>query len=165
MPGSRPNILIFMTDHQRADTVGPDHPAITPNVDGLARSGVRFSNAFCPSPHCCPSRATFWSGLYPSRHGVWNNVCNDQRLSRGLAPGVRLWSEDLADAGYAMHWLGKWHVSIDESPKDRGWVEHRVSGGKEATHGGTWDYYEKLAGEDEPAERREGEILRPGYGT
>ena len=90
-----PNLLIFMTDHQRADTVLPEHPAITPKLDRFVRDGVTFTDAFCPSPHCCPSRATFFTGLYPSGHGVWNNVCNRQALSLGVRQGVRLWSEDL----------------------------------------------------------------------
>jgi len=62
----KPNILIVMTDHQRADTVLPEHPALTPNLDQFASQGLVFTNAYCPSPHCCPSRATFFSGLYPS---------------------------------------------------------------------------------------------------
>jgi len=161
----RPNILIVMTDHQRADTVLGEHPAITPNVGRLAAEGVTFTNAFCPSPHCCPSRATFHSGLYPSRHGVWNNVCNEQALSRGLKEGVRLWSEDLAAAGYRMHFAGKWHVSSEETPKDRGWTEHMVSGFRPSEHGVNWDHFRKIAAEPEPDERGEGEILCPGYGT
>ena len=161
----RPNVLIFMTDHQRGDTVLPGHPAITPNVAQLAREGVTFTNAFCPSPHCCPSRATFWSGLYPSQHGVWNNVCNRQALSRGLNAGVRLWSEDLRDAGYEMHFVGKWHVSVVESPADRGWTEHMVSAVAGTRHGLVWDDYRRLAAEPEGTTRGEGEILRPGYGT
>jgi arylsulfatase A-like enzyme len=161
----RPNILILMTDHQRADTVLPDHPAITPNLDRFAQEGVTFTNVFCPSPHCCPSRATFFSGLYPSRHGVWNNICNRQALSRGLNDGVRLWSEDLAEAGYAMHFCGKWHVSVVESPQDRGWTEHFVSAAAGTHHGARWEAYQKLAAEEESAQRREAEILRPGYGT
>ena len=43
------------------------------------------------------------TGLYPSRHGVWNNICNRQALSRGLKDGVRLWSEDLAEAEQFCH--------------------------------------------------------------
>lgn len=160
---SQPNILIFMTDHQRADTVLPEHPAITPNLDRLTQEGVTFSRTYCPSPHCCPSRATFFSGLYPSRHGVWNNIANRQALSHGLNDGVRLWSEDLADAGYQMHYCGKWHVSMEESPRDRGWTEHFVSGTAGTHHGAAWDRYQALANEPESTERGEGEILRPGY--
>lgn len=159
-----PNILIFMTDHQRADTALPEHPAVTPNLTRLAREGVTFTSAFCPSPHCCPSRATFFTGLYPSGHGVWNNVCNPQALSYGLKEGVRLWSEDLAQAGYQLHFSGKWHVSVLESPADRGWSEHFISGAAGELHGRRWEQYRELAQEPEPTGRGEGEILRPGYG-
>jgi arylsulfatase A-like enzyme len=161
----KPNILIVMTDHQRADSVLPDHPAITPNLDQFAEEGLLFTNAYCPSPHCCPSRATFFSGLYPTGHGVWNNVCNDMALSRGLHPGVRLWSEDLAEAGYAMHFIGKWHISVQESPADRGWTEHFLSATAGAHHGVYWDYYQQLARLPDQHVRGAGEILRPGYGT
>jgi arylsulfatase A-like enzyme len=171
----RPNFLIFMTDHQRADTVLPEHPAIAPNLARFAGEGVTFGSTFCPSPHCCPARATFMSGLYPSQHGVWNNICNRQALSTGLNAGVRLWSEDLAEAGYQMHYSGKWHVSIEESPADRGWTEHFVSGAAGTHHGVTWERYRCLASEEaaqeaeqnadhSPLTRGEGEIQRPGYG-
>jgi arylsulfatase A-like enzyme len=162
---SRPNVLIFMTDHQRADTALPNHPSITPNLDRLAGEGVTFTNTYCPSPHCCPARATFFSGLYPSRHGVWNNICNRQALSTGLNEGVRLWSDDLAEAGYNLHYTGKWHVSIEESPKDRGWTEHTVSATQGTLHGVRWDHYRELAQKPEDTDRGEGEILRPGYST
>jgi arylsulfatase A-like enzyme len=161
----RPNILVFMTDHQRADTVLPEHPCVAPHVARLASEGVTFSNTFCPSPHCCPARATFMTGLYPSMHGVWNNVCNGQALSLGLKEGVKLWSDDLLAAGYRLHWSGKWHVSVLESPKDRGWTEHFVSGAAGTLHGQTWDHYRELAQAPEDTVRGEGEILRPGYGT
>lgn len=162
---NKPNILIFMTDHQRGDTVLPDHPAITPNIDKFAAQGVTFTETFCPTAHCCPARATFHSGLYPTRSGVWNNVCNEQALSYGVKPGVKLWSEDLAEAGYDLAFSGKWHVSAEESPKDRGWRELFVSAVGGTHHGPTWEMYKRLAEEPYPARRREGEILRPGYGT
>lgn len=159
-----PNLLIVMTDHQRADTVLPEHPALTPNLTRFAQEGVTFTHTFCPAPHCCPSRATFFSGLYPSQHGVWNNVCNEQALSHGLNPGVRLWSEDLAAAGYDLHFAGKWHVSVEESPKNRGWTEHFVSGAAGTHHGENWAHYRELAARhEEPHIRRAGEIVRPGY--
>lgn len=55
----RPNIIVFMTDHQRGDTILADSPVKTPNLDRFRSQAVTFSNAWCPSPHCCPSRATF----------------------------------------------------------------------------------------------------------
>ena len=162
---AKPNILIVMTDHQRADTALPGHPSITPNLDRLAQEGVTFSETYCPSPHCCPSRATFFSGLHPSGHGIWNNICNRQALSTGLNEGVQLFGADLAEAGYNLHYTGKWHVSVEESPKDSGWHEHFVSGTKGTLHGVRWDHYRELAQQPDATERGEGEILRPGYGT
>ena len=161
----RPNVLVFMTDHQRGDTVLAESPVIKPHLDRLAREGVTFAETFCPSPHCCPARATFVSGLYPTRHGVWNNICNDQALSRGLKPGLRLWSEDLADAGYRLEWSGKWHVSVEETPKDRGWHELFVTGYSPREHHTAWEHYAALAEKPYDEERGEGQILRPGYGT
>ena len=161
----KPNILIFMTDHQRGDTVLPEHPCITPNIEKFAAAGVTFAETFCPAPHCCPARATFMSGLYPTRSGVWNNVCNEQALTRGLKAGVRLWSEDLAEAGYDLVYSGKWHVSVETSPKDHGWRELTVSAKAGEYHARSWEQYRKLAGQAEPAERGEGQILRPGYGA
>jgi arylsulfatase A-like enzyme len=159
-----PNILIVMTDHQRGDTLLPGHPAKTPHLDRFAQQGITFRETYCPSPHCCPSRATFFTGLYPSRHGVWNNICNDQALSRGLKDGVRTWGEELVDAGYALHFCGKWHVSVEESPADRGWQEHLVSSAAGAHHGVPWSYYQELASQTQASDRREGVIKRPGYG-
>ena len=162
----RPNILIVMTDHQRGDTVLPEHPAITPNVARLADQGVTFAQTFCPAPHCCPARATFHSGLYPSRSGVWNNVCNGQARTRGRKEGVGLWSEDLAQTGYHMVWAGKWHISVLETPRDRGWHEELfVSGHKPREHETDWSRYREIARTPDPTTRGEGQALRPGYGT
>ena len=160
-----PNILIVMTDHQRGDTILPEHPSITPNLDRFAKDGIIFEDTYCPSPHCCPSLATFFTGLYPSRHGVWNNVCNDQALSRGLKDGVRLWSQDLLDSGYQLHFCGKWHVSVEESPADRGWQEHFVSAAEGTHHGVDWSFYQDLAAKPLNPDRQEGVIRRPGYGN
>ena len=95
----RPNILVFMTDHQRGDTMFKEKGTIMPNLNRLMENGVTFSEAFCPMPHCCPARATFFTGLYPSQHGIWNNVTNASALAAGLKSGVRLFSEDLKKAG------------------------------------------------------------------
>jgi len=65
-----PNILFLLTDNQRNDLLGcAGNPIIkTPNIDRLAASGVRFENAFCTSPICAASRASYLTGTYEKRH-------------------------------------------------------------------------------------------------
>lgn len=172
---SRPNILIFMTDQQRGGTVLPGSPvkALTPHLDRFRAESVTFTRAFCPAPHCCPSRASFFSGLYPSEHGVWNNVEVGNALSRGLNDGVRLWCEDFRAAGYRMHFAGKWHVSSEETANDRGWESTRPFAAKFPRREGAWrdepQPFEwerfKPTGTSQPEARGEGQILREGYGT
>ncbi|RMD73975.1 MAG: choline-sulfatase, partial [Lentisphaerae bacterium] len=160
----KPNILIVMTDHQRGDTVLPEHPCQTPNIDRLIEHGVLFSETHCPSPHCCPARATFFTSQYPSVHGVWNNICNGQRLSAGVRKDVRMWSEDLREAGYELYFTGKWHVSTLEDPVDRGWTQLGNSSNKNSYHGARWEFFQELAQREESSQRGEGQILRPGWG-
>jgi len=54
----RPNLLIFMSDQQRGDAVLDGAPARMPNVERFRGEGLAFHQAYYPSPHCCPSRAT-----------------------------------------------------------------------------------------------------------
>jgi arylsulfatase A-like enzyme len=165
----QPNILIFMTDQQRGDSIAPYSKAKTPHLDKFCREGLTFSRAFTIAPHCCPSRATFFSGLYPSQHGVWNNVNVGNTLSRGLYRGVKLWSEDLHEAGYTLYYSGKWHVSDVESPLDRGFDHMAVpppappgvlTHEKPSTR--EWEQYFDYR---RPGERRRAQIVRPGYGV
>lgn len=167
----RPNILIFMTDHQRRETMPGYGWCHAPNLAAFAKDSIQFDNAVCTAPHCCPSRASFFTGLYPSDHGVWNNVVVGNTLSRGLAAGVRTWSEDLKDSGYRMFFSGKWHVSAEESPAERGFTvlydNRKYSGFHRSdadrvpdTH--EWERYEKGLC-DVSAPRRPGEIKREGY--
>ncbi|TVR50444.1 MAG: DUF4976 domain-containing protein [Puniceicoccaceae bacterium] len=164
-----PNILIFMTDQQRGDSVSPGSAgkAVTLRLDAFREEAVAFDHAYCPAPHCCPSRASFFTGLYPSEHGVWNNVCVQNALSTGPRAAVRQWSEVFAAAGYDLSFCGKWHVSREQGPADFGWREGMVTAGTRAhgqgVMGPTWESYANLVEEDRP--RREGEISRPGYGS
>jgi arylsulfatase A-like enzyme len=70
------------------------------------------------------------TGLYPSAHGIHNNVLNGMAIERSLRPGTETFSEHLKDAGYELYYCGKWHVSATENPVDRGWEELAVSLGK-----------------------------------
>jgi hypothetical protein len=89
----------------------PYFPAIlvSANLDRFGQEGLIFSRAYCPAPHCCPSRATFMTGLYPSEHGVFNNVDTDTAIHFDPYPGTRYFSQSLEDAGYALGYSGKWH--------------------------------------------------------
>ncbi len=117
---SKPNIVVFMTDQQNASTMLKDSPAKTPNIDRFLENAKHFTESYCPAPHCCPSRATFFTGLFPAEHGVWNNVLVDNAISRTVFDGVRMWPEELQKNGYETLFAGKWHVSAFEGPSDRG---------------------------------------------
>jgi len=169
---SRPNLLIFMPDQQRGATVNPADPTLTPVLDRFAENATRFDNAFAPSPHCCPSRASFWTGSYPSRHGVWNNICVRNALTTGLARGVGLWSQNLADAGYELDWNGKWHVDRERGPEDFGFQVHTITAGArrhgQGAMGADWlDYKEQAVSRNTAAgaSRAPGQILREGWGS
>lgn len=166
---SRPNLLIFMTDQEQAAVVEPDHPCRTPNADRLMRDGVRFTRAYTPTAHCCPSRATFMTGLYPSRHGVFNNVATPTAINYGLRPGVATFSEQLRDAGYNLVFTGKWHVSAEEDPADRGWIEREVRSTRTSSNQRSIDQWRKGPVTPDGAalnggERTRGHIQRPGWG-
>jgi N-acetylglucosamine-6-sulfatase len=66
---SRPNVVVLMTDDQRADELGPMRTVRRE----LAARGVSFTNAYATFPLCCPSRATFLTGQYAHNHGVLSN--------------------------------------------------------------------------------------------
>ena len=168
----RPNVLIFMTDHQRRETMPGYGWCKTPVLEAFSQEAVVFTNAMCSAPHCCPSRASFFSGLYPSSHGVWNNVEVGNTLSRGLARGVRLWSQDLREAGYDLYYSGKWHVSSEEGSQDRGftvlfdtkrYTGVRAADETRAPDTSEWARYDRARPSNPSAPRREGEIQRDGY--
>ncbi|MBI3209849.1 MAG: sulfatase-like hydrolase/transferase [Candidatus Solibacter usitatus] len=72
---TRPNILFIMVDEMRWDAMGSEkHPVVdTPNLDRLAKQGMRFSNAYTVAPVCSPSRACTFTGRYADVHGVTTN--------------------------------------------------------------------------------------------
>jgi arylsulfatase len=118
----KPNVLIILTDQQRAGTLSADgHPYIeTPNMDRIAARGTSFSNHFCATPQCSPSRAALLTGRYPHRAGVEGNMkTNRSDPIRAEIPSV---GSVFRDAGYRTAYLGKWHLTT--SPGDCGWDIH-----------------------------------------
>lgn len=70
---NKPNIILITADQLRADTVGYINKKIkTPVLDSLADEGYIFTNSFCTSPVCTPSRAAIFTGRYPMNTGAWN---------------------------------------------------------------------------------------------
>lgn len=100
----RPNVLLIMTDQHRMDALGAYGNQIirTPNIDSLAAGGVRFTNCWTQHPVCMPSRASIFTGRYPSAHGVRTNGVPLPRHEITLA-------QTLLDAGYQTFGAGKFH--------------------------------------------------------
>lgn len=106
---ARPNILLYCTDQQRFDTIralGNQHIR-TPNMDRLVNTGVAFTNAYCQTPICTPSRASFLTGCYASSLHVNRN--GNEFFPAQHTP--KLISRILKDAGYDCGMVGKFHLS------------------------------------------------------
>ena len=69
---NKPNILFICTDQQRGDCLSVEnHPVLlTPNIDAIAHTGVRFTHAYSACPSCIAARRSMMTGQSPSRHGV-----------------------------------------------------------------------------------------------
>lgn len=109
MPDQRPNILLILTDQQRADTIaalGNPHMR-TPALDRITREGTAFTSAYCPSPVCVPSRCSLIFGQYPVHTG-----CNDNGTPYP-ADDRPTFMSCLTSAGYKTHAIGKMHFSPD----------------------------------------------------
>ena len=108
MTEQRPNILLIMTDEQRFDTIAAlGFPYMeTPNLDRLVNEGVSFTNCFVTGPTCVPSRASFFTGLYPHTSGIYKNA-DTWRHS---------WVENLSESGYYCVNIGKMHTTPFETP-------------------------------------------------
>lgn len=123
----RPNFVFILIDDLRYNAPGyAGHPFVkTPNIDRIAREGAIFENAFCTTPLCSPSRASFLTGRWVRSHGVLDNTDHNE-LSHQLITWPRL----LHDAGYETCYAGKWHMGNDSSPRpgfDR-WVSFKGQG-------------------------------------
>lgn len=107
MQKERPNILWFCTDQQRFDTIHAlGNPHInTPNLDLLVAEGVAFTHAFCQSPICTPSRASFLTGRYPG------NVRGCMNGNEEWGEGAPLVTHLLAEDGYDCGLSGKFHLA------------------------------------------------------
>lgn len=111
---ARKNVLFIMCDQLRFDYLGcAGHPSIkTPNIDALAERGVRFSNAYCQSPICGPSRMSTYTGRYVSSHGSGSNFAP-------LRIGEKNIGHHLNPLGVRTVLVGKTHMVPDKEGMER----------------------------------------------
>ena len=105
----RPNIIFLMDDQHRWDALGVEDGGIhTPNLDKLAKNGVRFTQAVCQAPMCVASRNSMMLSLYPNQSGVLKNGRGvpDEKLP------VKTLAQVFQDAGYETAGFGKTHWGI-----------------------------------------------------
>ncbi len=137
-----PNILFIYTDDQSHRTVGcyPEaYPWVkTPNIDALAKAGVRFANPYIGT-WCMPSRASMLTGLQPYRF--------ESLRMQGDYPGstydpVKLpfWPRAFRDGGYTTAQIGKWHTGID-SGANRDW-DYQVVWNRPKNRDNAGSYYD-----------------------
>lgn len=114
---NRPNILLFMTDHQRADMIGMTQCGreVTPNLNKLARMGFQFERAYDACPLCVPARTALATGLYPTKNAV---VFNDWKgRTAGEYEPVHT---TLKKAGYRVGHVGVDHIKVQPPMRQQG---------------------------------------------
>jgi len=123
------NILFILTDDQGEWALGcsGNKEIITPNLDNMAKGGVRMENFFCISPVCSPARASILTGRIPSQHGVhdwiWGGSGKYDKLQWGgtgeieYLQGQEAYTDILARNGYTCGMVGKWHLGHSDLPQ------------------------------------------------
>ncbi len=101
----KPNILFILADQHRGMDLNcaGNSDLLTPNLDQLASSGVRFNNSIANAPLCTPSRAIFLTGKYPTANRC---ISNDLPLPTGQSTIATALKNDGCKTGY----IGKWHL-------------------------------------------------------
>ena len=139
---ARPNVLVVVTDHWFGALFGvAGHPAIqTPTLDTLARSGVRFPNAYSECPVCIPARRSLMTGTTPRTHG--------DRVFKETLPmpaGLPTLAQTFRDAGYQAQAVGKLHVFPQ---RDRIGFDDVLLDEEGRTQYGVTDDYELFLGDE-----------------
>jgi arylsulfatase A-like enzyme len=138
-PPARPNVVFFLVDDLGWRDLGCFGSTFyeTPNVDRLAATGMKFTQAYAACPVCSPTRASILTGKYPQRTGITDYIAVTranqpekwERRTRllpapyadRLALGETTLAEALKEAGYATFFAGKWHLGPQGFyPEDQG---------------------------------------------
>ncbi len=123
-----PNVILFFTDDQGtldANCYG-SKDLFTPTIDQLAKTGVRFTQAYAHTV-CCPSRALLMTGRHPQRSSVNHWTQGDPRTPKGINMYLQevTLAETLKENGYKTALIGKWHLGahFDYGPLEQGFDE------------------------------------------
>ncbi len=122
---SRPNIVIVMTDQQRMDSLAcyGNRFTETPETSRMADRGLCFDTAMTPWPVCTPARATAWTGTYPSRHQVIDNLYGVDNAFATHSEVPLTVFDRLQSVGYTTAHFGKWHLGETQPPFFDHWEE------------------------------------------
>jgi len=119
---AQPNIIVIMCDDVGYSDIGCYGGEIeTPNLDALAKGGLRFTQ-FYNTARCCPTRAALLTGLYPHQAGI-GHMMEDHRAKAGesyagdLSKKAVTMAEVVKAAGYSTYMTGKWHVTKVTKPQ------------------------------------------------
>ena len=140
---ANPNVILILTDDLgwqdvKCYDIGEPSPMETPNIDALAKKGIKFWQAYSPAPTCAPSRCAIISGNHPARaqktHVVGGNPPAPYNLtvhpmmppwySGRMPAGEMTLAKALRQGGYTTGHVGKWHMAINHKafpqPEDQG---------------------------------------------
>jgi arylsulfatase A-like enzyme len=130
--GAKPNVIIFLSDDVGWGEYGfqGNKQIPTPNIDSIAKNGVRFTNGYVAATYCSPCRAGLLTGRYPTRFGHEFNEGGGTGVGKGPIPfGLPLTETTIAnrlkELGYNTCCVGKWHLGGGEKylPFNRGFDE------------------------------------------
>jgi arylsulfatase A-like enzyme len=133
----RPNIVFILIDDMGWRDLGCYGSSFyeTPNIDALARTGTRFTQAYAASPVCSPTRASLMSGKHPARVGITQYIgghsvgsLNDVPYFHGLPESEYSLARALRDGGYRTWHVGKWHLGGRRHWPDRHGFDVNVGG-------------------------------------
>ena len=109
---NKPNIIVFFTDQQRWDTSGlHGNPlSLMENFDRSAQNGTHIFNSFTCQPVCGPARASFQTGMYATKTGIYKNHIPLDKKLKTLA-------HYFSQKGYETGYIGKWHLGSSDPVK------------------------------------------------
>ncbi|MCX6848817.1 MAG: sulfatase [Verrucomicrobia bacterium] len=136
---TKPNIVFILADDLGQMDIGAFNPKTfyeTPNIDGLAKRGMKFTQGYAACCVCSPTRGSLMTGKYPPRFGITNFIPGGRSGKLLPAPNAGQLplaevtiAESLRDAGYETFFAGKWHLGgAGFMPRDQGFTHDESEG-------------------------------------